>query len=53
MDAVELKIALRAATGGEVELEDCKRLVAAADASGNGVVDFDEFKAICRQEVLV
>ena len=25
----------------------------AADADGNGVVDFDEFKAICKQEVLI
>ena len=39
----QLKLALRAATGAEVELDDCERIVRSMDTDGNGVIDFDEF----------
>jgi CBS-domain-containing membrane protein len=48
LDAFELRVALRAAVGAELELADCERLVSVSDCNGDGVVDFDEFAAICR-----
>ena len=48
LDADELKVALRSALGVDLSLSDCERLVGAADRDGNGVVDFEEFCAICR-----
>lgn len=51
LDAEELRIALRVSLGSDVSLEDCERLVMAADADGNGVVDYEEFVAICRDEL--
>ena len=35
----------------DVSIEDCEQLVRVADKDGNGVCDFDEFKAICRKEI--
>ena len=35
----------------DVSIEDCEQLVNVADKDGNGVCDFDEFKAICRNEI--
>ena len=51
IDAVELKVALKIATGAELDLDDCEKLVDLADANGTGALDFDEFKAVCRQEI--
>ena len=51
IDAIELKVALKIATGAELELSDCEKLVGLADADGTGALDFDEFKAVCRQEI--
>jgi hypothetical protein len=48
LDADELKVALRSALGVDLSLSDCERLIGAADRDGNGVVDFEEFCAICR-----
>jgi Ca2+-binding EF-hand superfamily protein len=41
-------VALRSALGVDLSLSDCERLIGAADRDGNGVVDFEEFCAICR-----
>ena len=43
--------ALKIATGAELDLDDCEKLVDLADANGTGALDFDEFKAVCRQEI--
>lgn len=51
IDAIELKVALKIATGADLDLDDCEKLVGLADADGSGVLDFDEFKAVCRQEI--
>lgn len=51
IDAIELKVALKMATGAELDLDDCEKLVGLADADGTGALDFDEFKAVCRQEI--
>ena len=51
IDAIELKVALKIATGAELDLDDCEKLVGLADADGTGALDFDEFKAVCRQEI--
>jgi len=51
LDADELKVALRVALGMDVSIEDCVDLVNVADKDGNGTCDFDEFKAICRNEI--
>lgn len=47
LDALELRLALRAVLGTDRPLKECRKLVAAIDADGNGVVEFDEFKAVC------
>eukprot|EP00908_Phaeocystis_cordata_P016508 Transcript_27767.p1 GENE.Transcript_27767~~Transcript_27767.p1 ORF type:complete len:652 (+),score=232.50 Transcript_27767:94-2049(+) len=48
LDHLELKLAIRVATGDEVQLDDCERLVRALDTDGNGALDFHEFKqALC------
>ena len=51
LDAAELKVALRAALGLEVSYSDCTALIAIADKDGTGACDFDEFKAICQQQL--
>ena len=43
LDASELKLALRYVTGGDVDIEDCERIVRSMDTDGNGVIDFHEF----------
>jgi len=48
LDALELRLALRAAMGTDRPLRECRKLVAAIDADGNGVVEFDEFQGVCR-----
>eukprot|EP00322_Chrysochromulina_rotalis_P015276 CAMPEP_0115858626 /NCGR_PEP_ID=MMETSP0287-20121206/16196_1 /TAXON_ID=412157 /ORGANISM="Chrysochromulina rotalis, Strain UIO044" /LENGTH=218 /DNA_ID=CAMNT_0003312899 /DNA_START=54 /DNA_END=710 /DNA_ORIENTATION=+ len=48
LDAMELRLALRTLLGTDLSVSDCKRLIASADESGDGLVDFTEFKAICR-----
>ena len=52
-DALELKCALRVATGAEVSLNDCRRLVAATDKNGDGVIDFKEFKVITNSKLRI
>ena len=44
LDPSELKLAMRNATGLELELEDCEKLVRSLDVDGDGVVDFHEFQ---------
>ena len=44
LDPPEVKLAMRCATGFELELEDCERLVRSLDVDGNGVIDFHEFQ---------
>ena len=51
LDAAELKVALRVAVGVDLPLSDCEQLVALADTDGTGMVEFDEFRAICRQQL--
>ena len=51
LDAPELKVALRQVLGADLSLDDCEKLVGAADRDGNGVVDFQEFCFVCRGEV--
>jgi len=48
LDANELKCALRVALGADLSLKECQTLIASADKDGNGVVDFGEFKGICK-----
>ena len=43
IDAMELKVALRALTGAELDISDTEKLVADADSDGDGVINFDEF----------
>ncbi|CAB9528992.1 calcium-binding protein [Seminavis robusta] len=45
LDAVELQVALRAATGTEISMADTNLMIRAVDSDGNGTVDFDEFCA--------
>ena len=51
LDADELKVALRLALGVELTRADCADLCTAADTNGTGTVDFDEFRAIVRQQI--
>ena len=44
-------VALRVAVGVDLPLSDCEQLVALADTDGTGMVEFDEFRAICRQQL--
>lgn len=46
----ELRLALRATLGAELDPADVADLVGAADKTGDGAVDFDEFVDICRVE---
>ena len=52
LDADELKVALRVALGLDLSRDDCVQLVAAADKDGTGTVDYCEFKAVCRGQLL-
>jgi EF-hand domain pair len=45
LDAVELQVALRAATGTEVSIADTNAIIRSGDCDGNGTVDFDELCA--------
>ena len=47
------QVALRVALGLDLSLEDCQELVAFADRDGTGQVEFDEFKAVCREQLTV
>ena len=51
LDADELKLGLRVVLGVDLAIGDCEKLINQADRDGNGVVDFDEFAAICRNQV--
>eukprot|EP00802_Teleaulax_amphioxeia_P023488 Tamp_24074.p1 GENE.Tamp_24074~~Tamp_24074.p1 ORF type:complete len:312 (-),score=66.11 Tamp_24074:69-938(-) len=53
LDAEELRLALRAARGEDVPLDDCKELIGAIDSDGDGVVDFSEFCDICQGKYIV
>ena len=44
LDHLELKLAVRTATGDEVPLDDCERVVRSLDTDGNGALNFHEFK---------
>ena len=46
LDAAELKLALRCATGEDLSLEHCERLVRAADGDGDGALDVEEWKLV-------
>ena len=48
LDPTELRLALRVATNADVDLDTCKRMIAATDKNGDGVVDFKEFRAITK-----
>ena len=50
LDAEELKLAMKVALGIELGLDDCKRLVGDVDTDGNGVIDFGEFRQICKSK---
>lgn len=45
LDAVELQVALRAATGTDISIADANAMIRCVDSDGNGTVDFDEFCA--------
>jgi hypothetical protein len=45
LDAIELQVALRAATGNDISLADTSAMIRSVDSDGNGTVDFDEFCA--------
>ena len=47
LDVSELKVALKS-LGIDVSLRDCERMIESVDESGDGVLDFKEFSAICR-----
>ena len=47
LDASELKVALKS-LGIDLSLQDCMALILSVDKDGNGVVDFGEFKSICK-----
>ncbi len=47
LDVSELKVALKS-LGIDVSLRDCERMIESVDESGDGVLDFKEFTAICR-----
>ena len=49
LDVSELKVALKS-LGIDVSLRDCERMIESVDESGDGVLDFKEFSAICRCE---
>lgn len=48
LDPLELKLAIRLATGVNLPLNDCVRLVRSIDADGNNKVDFFEFEILVR-----
>ena len=50
LDASELKCALRVAVGAELTLSEVQKLIHAYDKDGDGVVDFGEFSAICKEK---
>ena len=50
LDAAELKVALKVVLGADLGLDDCERLVRAVDVNGNGLIDYDEFALIVRDE---
>ena len=43
LDAMELKLALRAATGDDISLDKCNDMIGSVDCDGDGTLDFDEF----------
>ena len=43
LDAMELKLALRATTGDDVSLQKCNDMIGSVDTDGDGTLDFDEF----------
>ncbi len=43
LDAMELKLALRASTGDDISLEKCNDMIGSVDCDGDGTLDFDEF----------
>ena len=45
LDAVELQVALRAATATDISIADANAIIRSVDSDGNGTVDFDEFCA--------
>jgi len=47
LDATEVKVALRVALGMDMSIEECEKMVSAADQDGGNTLDFEEFKAIC------
>jgi Ca2+-binding EF-hand superfamily protein len=50
IDAKELIVALRVTTGEDLTLDESQKLINAADVDGDGVINFEEFKAICEGE---
>ena len=50
IDAKELVVALRVTTGEDLTLDESQKLINAADVDGDGVINFEEFKAICEGE---
>jgi len=49
LDATEMRLALRVAVGADLPMSECEKIVQAADCDGNGLVEFSEFVAICKQ----
>ena len=49
LDETELKVALRVVTGADLPLSECKKLVLAADKTGDGLINFKDFKMICSE----
>ena len=52
LDAAELKVALKVVLGADLSIDDCERLVYSVDVNGNGLIDFDEFALIVRDEAV-
>ena len=52
LDALELKLALRAFTGFDLDLEHCKFVIKSVDTDGDGTIDFNEFCASVDHEIL-
>lgn len=50
IDESELRVALRVAVGVDLAMDECRRLIMAADKDGNGLASFQEFKQICLEQ---